>query len=85
MKSGIGGSILRHSSCRAYSGLKSDIARSPKGSNNRSRGLVRLRHRPVGAASTGGEATPRKPSFTDCLIKADRARYYGQNSHQRPT
>lgn len=24
-------------------------------------------------------------SFTDCLIKADRAQYERQNSHERPT
>jgi hypothetical protein len=27
----------------------------------------------------------REPSFTDCLIKADRAHYERQNSHERPT
>jgi hypothetical protein len=31
------------------------------------------------------EAILRKPSFADCLIKADRAQYEGQNSHERPT
>jgi ketosteroid isomerase-like protein len=27
----------------------------------------------------------RKPKITDCLIKADRAQYDRQNSHERPT
>jgi hypothetical protein len=41
--------------------------------------------RPFGAASAGRQTILRKPSFTDCLIKADRAHYDRQNSHERPT
>jgi len=47
--------------------------------DNGSRRLVRLSRQAAGAVSTG------KPSFADCLIKADRAQYDGQNSHERPT
>ena len=32
-----------------------------------------------------GRHRRRKPSFTDCLIKADRAYHDGQTSHERPS
>jgi hypothetical protein len=36
-------------------------------------------------AADSFEAILRKPSFTDCLIEADRTQHEGQNSHERPT
>jgi hypothetical protein len=40
---------------------------------------------PTTEAADSFEAILRKPSFTDCLIEADRTQYEGQNSHERPT
>jgi hypothetical protein len=36
-------------------------------------------------ATKGPSRFLRKPSFTDCLRKADRAYHDGQTSHERPT